>query len=715
MLNLRSGPITQADIDRQYWFHSFDFGNGLVAKGAKSLEYLKGESEAILGPIDLAGRSVLDIGTFNGHYAFEAERRGAARVVAADKWEWRHELGSRESFEIAHHLKGSAAEPLEIDPPEITTAIGKFDVVLYLGVFYHLIEPIFCTRRIAECATRLMIVETHIDALDNPKPAMNFYPGAELNNDPSNWWGPNPSMIFELMRACGFERIYFREHSIHGKRGVFYCFRTQADVDELLRGTLGPEWQDLTGCRIVSRSAPGRHVLFLHIPKTGGVSVETMIRTHDGPVAPAHAANFMLETDWTKLSRYKYFMGHLPFCIVQLLPRPLFTFTIMRDPVDREISNYNQILRLPPEEPVLQRVVADQVDFVTAMTHPITVPYMGNIVTRMLGIDIDMRSLWPDANAMGLAIKLAWDAPLTEETYQRAVARLDEMDFVGFTERLEQDCCELARLLGFGDALVPFENAEPKDYAWPLPKAARSTETEAAVRTYSNFDCRLYEEVRRRFWHAGGKRRTAGYAIAEQARVLADKYQAEPDQTRDPNVRMWLARILQLEADRDEKLEWAKSYKLLADSLELKVREIEGERDQKFEWAQSYRQSAEGAQQRIRELEADRDKKFAWAQNYRQAAEDAQQRIRELEADRDEKFVWASNYRALSDSLASQLEAETARVAVLALEADDARAEKAALARDAAATRAELAGVTSSRTFRLASALASIWRRLRLR
>ena len=91
---------------------------------------------------------------------------------------------------------------------------------------------------------------------------------------------------------------------------------------------------------------------------------------------------------------------------------------------------------------------------------------------------------------MGIAINLAWEAPVTEETYQRAVTRLDEMDFVGFTERLGADCRELGRLLGLGNEAVPLENVEPEGYAWPLPKAVRSAETEEAIRTHSSFDCR---------------------------------------------------------------------------------------------------------------------------------------------------------------------------------------------------------------------------------
>src|SRR4029077_13988016 len=78
----------QAKIDQYYWFHSIDFGDGLAARGAKTAEYIAGECEAILGPLDLHGTTVLDVGTYNGFYALEARRRGASAVTASDSFVW---------------------------------------------------------------------------------------------------------------------------------------------------------------------------------------------------------------------------------------------------------------------------------------------------------------------------------------------------------------------------------------------------------------------------------------------------------------------------------------------------------------------------------------------------------------------------------------------------------------------------------------------------
>jgi tRNA (mo5U34)-methyltransferase len=85
--------------------------------------------------------------------------------------------------------------------------LGQFDYILYLGVFYHLIDPISALRDLAAIAKRGLILETHIETTAESRPMMVFYPGGELNGDPSNWWGPNEACVVSLLRHFGFLRI----------------------------------------------------------------------------------------------------------------------------------------------------------------------------------------------------------------------------------------------------------------------------------------------------------------------------------------------------------------------------------------------------------------------------------------------------------------------------------------------------------------------------
>ena len=113
-------------------------------------------------PSSLAGRTVLDIGAWDGFFSFEAERRGAARVVAADYYAW-HGIGwgthqGKAGFTLARECLGSRVEDLDIDVMDLSPErVGTFDVVLFLGVLYHLRHPLLALERIASVTRELLI------------------------------------------------------------------------------------------------------------------------------------------------------------------------------------------------------------------------------------------------------------------------------------------------------------------------------------------------------------------------------------------------------------------------------------------------------------------------------------------------------------------------------------------------------------------------------
>lgn len=165
-------------------------------------------------PARLDGKSVLDIGAWDGFFSFEAERRGAKRVVAVDPMCWREPpwgemgWGTKRPFEFARRTLASEVQDIDIDLVDISPGtVGKFDVVLFLGVFYHLPDPWRYLRAAASVCTELLIVETHADLLDIARPAMAFYPGAEIDGDPSNWWGPNAGALAAMIGQAGFRQV----------------------------------------------------------------------------------------------------------------------------------------------------------------------------------------------------------------------------------------------------------------------------------------------------------------------------------------------------------------------------------------------------------------------------------------------------------------------------------------------------------------------------
>lgn len=233
-------------IPRYFWFHSIELRPGIVTPGAKSPAIMAEEEEAILGAVRLDGASVLDIGAWNGAFSLAARRRGAARVLATDHHTWNlpHLLG-RETIELARATTGLDIELLDIDPTAITPAIGVFDVVLFLGVFYHLFDPIAVMQRVREVTGGVLLVETFQDALDQARPMMVFYPGATLAGDPTNWWGPNPPLMLHLLLELGFERIEYRNHPVLGaERGIYACFLPGAF--DRWGGAFGEPWISMT-------------------------------------------------------------------------------------------------------------------------------------------------------------------------------------------------------------------------------------------------------------------------------------------------------------------------------------------------------------------------------------------------------------------------------------------------------------------------------------
>lgn len=196
-------------VDAHRWYHTIDVGQGVVTAGIdNSPERLA----RVRMPADLSGLSVLDVGAWDGFFAFEAERRGAARVVAADHYAW-HGVGwgtgqGKAPFELARTILRSRVEDVDIDVLDLSPQrVGLFDVVLLLGVLYHLPNPMLALERVASVTKGRLILETVVDMVGIRRPAAAFYPDRELAGDPTNWWGPNHAAVCGMLRAVGFTRV----------------------------------------------------------------------------------------------------------------------------------------------------------------------------------------------------------------------------------------------------------------------------------------------------------------------------------------------------------------------------------------------------------------------------------------------------------------------------------------------------------------------------
>lgn len=206
-------------IRSRQWYHSIEIEPGLLTPGAHPVEELRQVLDHLKLPARLDGLSVLDIGAWDGFFSFEAERRGAERVVAYDVTP-----ADYFGFSTAKDLLGSKVEYIQGSVYELSAEVlGTFDIVLFIGVLYHLRYPLLALDRIREVCAGYMVLETHcldtcvilddgavttlerIDPRLGRIPLYRFYPADELNGDYSNWFSPNRRAIEDGLRTAGFE------------------------------------------------------------------------------------------------------------------------------------------------------------------------------------------------------------------------------------------------------------------------------------------------------------------------------------------------------------------------------------------------------------------------------------------------------------------------------------------------------------------------------
>ena len=252
-----------------FWWHSINLREGVVTKGELSREDLARHFES-LRPPDLKNKSVLDIGAWDGFYSFEAEKRGARRVVALDHYAWsldlpKHmaywreckergvvplpsqqelfwqpdKLPGKHGYDVAHKALGSEVETvigdfmtMDLEP------LGTFDVVFLLGVLYHMENPLGALKRVASLTKDVAIIQTQAICVPEYEDLelCEFYSSNQLNGDPSNWWGPNLKALEGMCHAAGFSRVEIIVGHVEPRRPKrsFYR-RARAAAGQLLR------------------------------------------------------------------------------------------------------------------------------------------------------------------------------------------------------------------------------------------------------------------------------------------------------------------------------------------------------------------------------------------------------------------------------------------------------------------------------------------------
>jgi len=207
-----SAEEARAALERvPLWFHTFALdGSGVYTPGiARDHRY---RLRAI--PEELAGVRVLDVGTFDGFYAFLAERRGAARVVAVDNeqyvgWIARRfgiELEPAAGFRTIAELVGSRVEYRRLDALEVASLGESFDVVLCFGILHRVDAPLTLVRVLGEClaAGGRIILETYGVRGDPDDPCVRVHERGDVYaGDDAVYWGFTRASLDRLARLGG--------------------------------------------------------------------------------------------------------------------------------------------------------------------------------------------------------------------------------------------------------------------------------------------------------------------------------------------------------------------------------------------------------------------------------------------------------------------------------------------------------------------------------
>jgi tRNA (mo5U34)-methyltransferase len=216
------------------WHQRFELAPGVFAPGTNDVGFLCSTAGI---PARLDDRTVLDIGTTNGGVAFELERRGASRVVAVDIMD-----ADVFGFNAIRELLNSNVEHVQASIYELPDIMQEqFDVVLFLGVLYHVRHPLLALDNVRRLTREMAYVESAICDAELPelagRPVARFYRERELGDDPTNWFAPTLAALEDWCRSCGLEPTQIRAWPEEApSRGMVSARRTEGP----------PEWQRIS-------------------------------------------------------------------------------------------------------------------------------------------------------------------------------------------------------------------------------------------------------------------------------------------------------------------------------------------------------------------------------------------------------------------------------------------------------------------------------------
>jgi tRNA (mo5U34)-methyltransferase len=233
--------IRQAISDRS-WYHKINLGPGIVTPGLP-LDNVWEMVRAVRKNISYQGKRVLDIASFDGMWAFEAEKLGASFVVATDCY---HPVFS--NFALCKDILKSDVVPLyNISPYHLWDGLktilmddasvklgfpeqirkNQFDIVQHLGLLYHVRDPLMTlsqARSVIKTGGYLLLESAAILNSEESFMLFNGPPEAKYRfyNDVTSWWAATVPCIQEMLKTTLFEPLSHTIRTVHGRRAGKY-------------------------------------------------------------------------------------------------------------------------------------------------------------------------------------------------------------------------------------------------------------------------------------------------------------------------------------------------------------------------------------------------------------------------------------------------------------------------------------------------------------
>lgn len=213
------------------WFHNIDLSGVPTAPDHFLGDYprVKWQRFAHAIPADLSGQSVLDIGCNAGFYSLEMKRRGASKVLGID-----HDEDYLQQARFAASVAALDIRFINLSVYDVAVLNERFDLVLFMGVLYHLRHPLLALDLIREhVAGGLLVFQSmHRGSkeVENPAEDRRFWETEVFDRagfprlhfiehsyagDPTNWWVPNRACAEAMLRSAGFEIIGHPEDEVY--------------------------------------------------------------------------------------------------------------------------------------------------------------------------------------------------------------------------------------------------------------------------------------------------------------------------------------------------------------------------------------------------------------------------------------------------------------------------------------------------------------------